>query len=139
LNGVKCFSIAAAFSDRIAVLARLDDPGEVSGLAAGEYVAYLPADTPGVTIEEDGIGRPSYISTTVRFRDVQVPAGWVVPRRSAAQQPHSVAALAQLLQAAIGTGIARGALDEAVRYINIETASRPANEPVGDGLSLIRK
>lgn len=125
LNGVKCFCSGAVFADRIAVLARLDDPNNVAGLAGGEYVAYLPVSTPGLTIEDDwnGIGQLLSASGTVRLNDVQVPAEWVVPRRAAFQQPHSIAAFAQLLHAAIDVGIARSALDEAARFVNAE--SRP--------------
>lgn len=136
LNGTKILCAGAVFADRVAVLARLDDPNHVAGLDVGEYVAYLPARTPGMTVEEDfdGIGQRLTASATVRLDHVQVPAEWVVPRRAAFQQPYGMAAYSQLLHAAIDTGIARSALDDAASYVNAharpwcEAGPEPANE-----------
>lgn len=125
LQGTKYYCTGSLFADRIPVLARLDDPNHVAGLDEGEYVAYVPASTPGLTIEDDwdALGQRLTASGTVRLNDVQVAADWVVPRDPAFDQPHSYGAFAQLLHAAIDVGIARGALDEAATFVN--TKSRP--------------
>ncbi len=48
IDGTKFYCTGALFADVLAVLTRLDDPGESSGLAPGDYIAFLPADTAGV-------------------------------------------------------------------------------------------
>ena len=125
LDGEKFYCTGALFAQWIPVLARLDDPHGESGLAEGEYVTYVPADTAGVTVEDDwaGMGQRVTASGTVRLRDVEVDPSWVVPRSPAFSRPHSYGAFAQLLHAAIDVGIARGALDDAVTFVN--TRSRP--------------
>ncbi|UPK75207.1 SfnB family sulfur acquisition oxidoreductase [Nocardioidaceae bacterium SCSIO 66511] len=125
LRGTKYYCTGALFADRIPVLARLDDPNQVAGLPEGEYVAYVPTATAGLTVEDDwdALGQRLTASGTVRLDDVQVAAEWLVPRDQAFEQPHSYGALAQLLHAAIDVGIARGALDEAAAFVN--TKSRP--------------
>lgn len=136
LNGTKILCAGAVFADRVAVLARLDDPNHVAGLDDGEYVAYLPVATPGLRVDDDwdGIGQRLTASGTVRLDHVQVPAEWVVPRRAAYQQPYGMAAYSQLMHAAIDTGIARSALDEAARHVNdhgrpwCEAGPEPVNE-----------
>lgn len=132
LSGTKCFCAGAVFADRIAVLARLDDPNNVAGLAEGEHVAYLPTATPGLTIGDDweGFGQRLSVNGTIRLDHVQVPAEWVVPRRAAFKQPYSCAAYSQLLHAAIDTGIARSALVEAVRFANSRGTEQDHDDPL---------
>ncbi|MGH3360721.1 MAG: SfnB family sulfur acquisition oxidoreductase [Nocardioidaceae bacterium] len=134
LSGTKCLCSGAVFADRIAVLARLDDPNQVAGLAEGEHVAYLPASTPGLSVDDDWdtLGQRLTASGTVRLDHVQVPAESVVPRRAAFQQPYSCAAYSQLLHAAIDTGIARSALAEAARFVNAQRrdSARTDDDPL---------
>ncbi|WP_406267759.1 SfnB family sulfur acquisition oxidoreductase [Nocardia sp. NBC_00881] len=125
VDGVKYYCTGSLFADLLAVLTRLDDPEGHSGLEPGEYIAYLPASTPGVRIVDDwnGIGQRTTGSGTVSFEGVVVDRGQVVPRAGAVHAPKGYGAFAQLLHAAVDAGIARGALTAATEFVR--TRSRP--------------
>ncbi|NED36976.1 SfnB family sulfur acquisition oxidoreductase [Streptomyces sp. SID8499] len=117
LTGVKHYSTGALFADWIPVLARAEDDDL--------HVAYVPWDTPGVTVVDDwdGMGQRTTASGTVRLADVPVPADRVVPHHLTFQGPQLHGAFAQLLHAAIDAGIAGAALAEAAAFVR--TKSRP--------------
>ncbi|MFF4979407.1 SfnB family sulfur acquisition oxidoreductase [Streptomyces sp. NPDC001046] len=125
LDGVKHYSTGALFADWIPVLARTED-GTL-------HVAYVPRDAPGLTVADDwdGMGQRTTASGTVRLEAVRVPAGRTVPHHLTFQGPQLHGAVAQLLHAAIDTGIASGALAEAVEFVR--TKSRPWFESVEEG------
>lgn len=125
VDGTKYYCTGSLFADLLAVLTRLDDPAGESGLAAGEYIVFLPADTPGVHIVDDwnGIGQRTTGSGTVIFDDVVVDRDQLVARAAAVHAPTGYGAFAQLLHAAIDTGIARGALTAAAEFVR--TSRRP--------------
>lgn len=125
IDGTKYYCTGSLFADILAVLTRLDDPDGRTGLPPGQYVAFLPADTPGVRIVDDwnGLGQRTTGSGTVRFAGVAVERDQLVPRSAAVDAPTAYGAAAQLLHAAIDTGIARGALTAATEFVR--TASRP--------------
>ncbi|MBF6203698.1 SfnB family sulfur acquisition oxidoreductase [Streptomyces gardneri] len=125
VDGVKYYCTGSLFADLFAVLTRLDDPQGHSGLEPGEYIAYLPANTSGVRVVDDwnGIGQRTTGSGTVSFDDVVVDRDQVIPRAGAVRAPTGYGAFAQLLHAAIDTGIARGALTAATEFVR--TKSRP--------------
>ncbi|WP_433715122.1 SfnB family sulfur acquisition oxidoreductase [Nocardia sp. CA-084685] len=125
IDGVKFYCTGSLFADLLAVLTRLDDPEGRSGLPAGEYIAYLPADTPGVRIIDDwnGIGQRTTGSGTIEFAEVLVEPDQLIARSAAVHAPTGYGAYAQLLHAAIDTGIARGALSAATEFVR--TSSRP--------------
>ncbi|MGA5361476.1 SfnB family sulfur acquisition oxidoreductase [Streptomyces purpurascens] len=117
LDGVKHYSTGALFAHWIPVLARADDDTL--------HVAYVPRDTPGLTVVDDwdGMGQRTTASGTVRLERVPVPADRVLPHHLTFQGPQLHGAVAQLLHAAIDAGIASGALAEAVEFVR--TKSRP--------------
>jgi SfnB family sulfur acquisition oxidoreductase len=117
LTGVKHYTTGALFADWLGVLARGDDD-EL-------YVAYVPADAPGVEVLDDwdGMGQRTTASGTVRLDGVRVPAAQVVPHHITFREPQLHGAQAQLLHAAIDVGIAGAALDEAVGFVREK--SRP--------------
>ncbi|MER7564449.1 SfnB family sulfur acquisition oxidoreductase [Streptomyces sp. NPDC048523] len=117
LDGVKHYSTGALFADWIPVLARAEDDKL--------YVAYVPADAPGLTVIDDwdGLGQRTTASGTVRLEGVEVPADRVLPHHLTFEGPQLHGAIAQLLHAAIDTGIAGGALAEAAEFVR--TKSRP--------------
>ncbi|MFF4255030.1 SfnB family sulfur acquisition oxidoreductase [Streptomyces sp. NPDC001663] len=117
LTGVKHYSTGALFADWIPVLARADDDKL--------HVAYVPADAPGLTVIDDwdGLGQRTTASGTVRLEDVPVPGDRVLPHHLTFEGPQLHGAVAQLLHAAIDTGIAAGALAEAAEFVR--TKSRP--------------
>ncbi|MBF6334676.1 SfnB family sulfur acquisition oxidoreductase [Nocardia abscessus] len=125
VDGVKYYCTGSLFADLFAVLTRLDDPEGHSGLEPGEYIAYLPANTPGVRVVDDwnGLGQRTTGSGTVSFEEVLVDHDQVIPRSGAVRAPTGYGAFAQLLHAAIDTGIARGALSAATEFVR--TKSRP--------------
>ncbi|MEU2105582.1 SfnB family sulfur acquisition oxidoreductase [Nocardia sp. NPDC004085] len=125
VDGVKYYCTGSLFADLFAVLTRLDDPEGRGGLESGEYIVYLPADTPGVRVVDDwnGIGQRTTGSGTVSFDGVLVDRDQVIPRSGAVRAPTGYGAFAQLLHAAIDTGIARGALTAATEFVR--TKSRP--------------
>lgn len=125
IDGTKYYCTGSLFADILAVLTRLDDPAEKTGLPPGQYVAFLPADTPGVRIVDDwnGLGQRTTGSGTVIFEGVAVERDQLVPRAGAVDAPTAYGASAQLLHAAIDTGIARGALTAATEFVR--TKSRP--------------
>ncbi|MFF1284992.1 SfnB family sulfur acquisition oxidoreductase [Streptomyces sp. NPDC058299] len=117
LRGVKHYSTGALFADWIPVLARAEDDKL--------YVAYVPRDAPGLTVVDDwdGMGQRTTASGTVRLDGVPVPADRVLPHHLTFEGPQLHGAVAQLLHAAIDTGIAGGALAEAAEFVR--TTSRP--------------
>jgi SfnB family sulfur acquisition oxidoreductase len=117
LNGVKHYCTGALFADWIPVLARVVDDRL--------HVAYVPRDAPGLTVIDDwdGLGQRTTASGTVRLEDVPVPADRVLPHHLTFEGPQLHGAVAQLLHAAIDTGIACGALAEAAEFVR--TKSRP--------------
>lgn len=125
IDGAKYYCTGSLFADILAVLTRLDDPDGESGLADGQYVAFLPADTPGVRIVDDwhALGQRTTGSGTVTFDGVVVERSALVPRGPAVNEPTGYGAFAQLLHAAIDTGIARGALAAAASFVREK--SRP--------------
>ena len=117
LTGVKHYSTGALFADWIPVLGRAEDDNL--------HVAYVPRDAPGLTVLDDwdGMGQRTTASGTVRLEGVAVPADRVLPHHLTFQGPQLHGAVAQLLHAAIDTGIASGALAEAAAFVR--TKSRP--------------
>ena len=108
LTGTKYYCTGATGADLLAVRAGLD---------AGTVVVYLDANAPGVHIADDwnGFGQRTTGSGTVTFDDVPVQPDRLIDF-DAITPPYG--ARAQLLHAAIDTGLARGALDAAQDAVN---------------------
>ena len=108
LNGRKFYSTGCYLADWISVGVLTADGGR-----GGVIVA---RDAPGVTVLDDwrAIGQRNTMSSTVIFENVEVP-------EHAAPRPRKPLRTgltrAQILHAAIDTGIARGALDAAIAYL----------------------
>ncbi|MFD4576370.1 SfnB family sulfur acquisition oxidoreductase [Streptomyces sp. NPDC058417] len=117
LTGVKHYATGALFTHWIPVLARAEDDLL--------HVAYVPADAPGVTVVDDwdGMGQRTTASGTVRLDAVPVPRDRVLPHHLTFEGPQLHGAVAQLLHAAIDTGLAAASLAEAVDFVR--TKSRP--------------
>jgi SfnB family sulfur acquisition oxidoreductase len=132
IDGTKYYCTGSPFADIIAVLTRLDDPAQVTGLPDGQYIVFLPADNPGVQIVDDwdALGQRTTGSGTIVFDGVQVERSQLVPRAAAVNAPTGYGAFAQLLHAAIDAGIARGALTAAASFAREK--SRPWFEAAVD-------
>jgi alkylation response protein AidB-like acyl-CoA dehydrogenase len=143
IDGAKYYCTGSLFADILAVLTRLDDPHGISGLGAGEYIAYLPAQSAGVQIVDDwdALGQRTTGSGTVTFDGLVVRPDQLVARADAVNAPTGYGAFAQLLHAAIDAGIARGALETATQFVR--TRSRPwfeakAERAIDDPLTIQR-
>ncbi len=118
LTGEKGYCTGALFADWIPVLAHLRPDGP-------KHVAWVRRDAPGVTVIDDwdGLGQRTTASGTVRLERVAVDDDLVTPYHLTFDHPQVYGAWAQLLHAAIDTGIARAALTEAAAFV--ATRSRP--------------
>ena len=123
VDGTKYYCTGSVFADILTVLTRLDDPDAVSGLPDGQYVAFLPAETPGVQIVDDwdALGQRTTASGTVVFDGVTVEGRQLIARAAAVNAPTGYGAFAQLMHAAIDLGIARGALEAAAAFAREKT------------------
>lgn len=118
LDGEKFYCTGSPYAHVLAVLARDGDSDD-------QVIAFVPADTPGITVADDwnALGQRTTGSGTVRFDDVAVPLDAVIARSPAVSEPTGYGAFAQLLHVAIDAGVARGALEAAAEFVR--TKSRP--------------
>ena len=115
INGRKFYSTGALYAQRI--------PTSVIDEAGIQQLAFVPADSEGLTVIDDwsGFGQRTTGSGSVVFDNVQVEADDVVPFQTAFQCPTTVGPLAQILHAAIDTGIARAAFEDALHFVRTRT------------------
>ncbi|QIB08084.1 SfnB family sulfur acquisition oxidoreductase [Pseudomonas fluorescens] len=109
LNGEKAYCTGALFA-HIVPVAGVNEAGHV-------HIALVPRDAAGLTVIDswDGFGQRITASGQVRIDGVRVPASDVVPAWKAYDQPTSDGPISQIIQAAVDTGIARGAFAETLR------------------------
>ncbi|QCI10162.1 SfnB family sulfur acquisition oxidoreductase [Pseudomonas putida] len=117
IDGRKFYATGALYAQRI--------PTSVIDEQGVQHLAFVPADSPGLQVIDDwsGFGQRTTGSGSVLFDNVQVSAEDVVPFQSAFERPTPVGPLAQILHAAIDTGIARAAYEDALHFVR--TRSRP--------------
>ncbi|RFU49884.1 SfnB family sulfur acquisition oxidoreductase [Paraburkholderia sp. DHOC27] len=117
VNGTKFYSTGALFAHFVPVL----------GLDAGRkgWLAYIPKDTPGLTVIDDwsGFGQRTTASGTVVLKDVRVPASHVFPAHQVSDLPTLNGPISQIIQAAIDAGIGKAALADTLAFVR--TRSRP--------------
>ncbi|WP_133646129.1 SfnB family sulfur acquisition oxidoreductase [Paraburkholderia flava] len=118
LNGTKFYSTGALFAQWIPVVAKAADDTL--------YVAFTPADAPGLSVVDDwsGFGQRTTGSGTTTLDNVYVEASAVVPYSAAFDaRPTTVGPLGQLIHAAVDLGIARAAFADARSFVR--ERSRP--------------
>jgi SfnB family sulfur acquisition oxidoreductase len=117
INGQKFYSTGALFADFCSVGAVDEDNRRLT--------AIVPMDAPGLSVTDDwsSFGQRTTASGTVTLADVFVPDENVLPIYLAAEQPIANGAVAQLIQAAIDSGIAVAALTDTKEIIR--TIARP--------------
>jgi SfnB family sulfur acquisition oxidoreductase len=117
IDGRKFYATGALYAQRIPTSV-IDDQGR-------QQLAFVPAESQGLQVIDDwsGFGQRTTGSGSVTFDNVWVEADDVVPFQSAFERPTPVGPLAQILHAAIDTGIARAAVDDALHFVR--TRSRP--------------
>ena len=125
LHGRKYYCTGAISARWIGVSA-LDDAGRL-------VLAFVERDAPGVRVDEDWnvMGQRATVSGSAVFDQVPVDPGLVVPYAGAFEVPQQLGARAQLVHAAIGVGIAGGALRDAREFVR--TRARPFFEAARGG------
>ncbi|MFT4264471.1 MAG: SfnB family sulfur acquisition oxidoreductase [Nocardioides sp.] len=123
LNGTKFYCTGAIFADWIPVLTHLGVDGPM-------HVAWVDRFAPGVEVIDDwdAVGQRTTASGTVVFTEVEVADRWITNYSDTFTGPTTYGAYAQLLHAAIDTGIARAAIDDAAAFVT--TKSRPYPDAV---------
>ncbi|WP_116829478.1 SfnB family sulfur acquisition oxidoreductase, partial [Pseudomonas syringae] len=117
INGRKFYATGALYAHRIPTSV-IDDEGV-------QQLVFVAHDSEGLSVIDDwsGFGQRTTGSGSVVFDNVYVSANDVVPFQSAFQRPTTVGPLAQILHAAIDTGIARAAFEDALTFV--QTRTRP--------------
>jgi SfnB family sulfur acquisition oxidoreductase len=111
VDGTKLYCTGALFAHWI--------PAVAKGTDGKQYIAYIPVGETGLQIIDDwsGMGQRTTASGTVHLVGVRVPADRVVAHHTIFDRAQTFGARAQLLHAAIETGLARGALTEAIAQV----------------------
>ncbi|WP_278493618.1 SfnB family sulfur acquisition oxidoreductase [Acinetobacter gyllenbergii] len=111
ISGQKFFATGALLAHWIPVVAVSDD-GKV-------FAALVPQHTPGLTIVNDwsSFGQRTTASGSVQLDQVRVDLKYVVPIHQAFERPTAAGAISQIIQSAVDAGIARGAIEETIRYV----------------------
>ncbi|QJI29678.1 SfnB family sulfur acquisition oxidoreductase [Pseudomonas sp. ADAK18] len=82
------------------------------------FISFIERDNPGLTVIDswDGFGQRTTASGGVTLNAVKVPLDAVIPAHKAYDQPTADGPISQIIQAAVDTGIAIGALEAAKTY-----------------------
>ena len=106
VNGEKFYCTGSLFADRIPTLVKDADDKE--------FLVFIPRSSQGLELIDDwsGFGQRTTGSGTVKFNHVAVDAEDIVPFDTAFSRPTLVGPFAQIMHAAIETGIARAAFEE---------------------------
>jgi SfnB family sulfur acquisition oxidoreductase len=117
VHGEKFYSTGALFAHYVPIAAT-DQNGNVQ-------LAIVPRDTPGLTVINNwsSFGQRTTASGTVLIENVYVEPNGVVPAHAAYDVPTSNGPIAQIIQAAIDAGIARGAIEDTIEFVR--TYTRP--------------
>lgn len=111
VNGKKFFSTGALLAHWIPIVTVNE-----AGLP---HLALVPRQTDGLRVINDwsSFGQRTTASGTVIIDQVKVPADRVVPIYNAFANPTAAGPNSQFIQAAVDAGIARGAVEETIRYV----------------------
>lgn len=111
VNGDKFYSTGVLFAHWIGVVGNGDD--------GRSLIAFLPRETPGITIVDDwsGFGQRTTGSGTTTFRDVDAHPFSIVSMSALFERPTPMGPNAQIMHAAIDQGIARGAYQKTLHFV----------------------
>ena len=106
INGEKFYCTGSLFAQRIPTLVKDENQRE--------FLAFVPRNSQGLELIDDwsGFGQRTTGSGTVKFNQVPVLAEDIIPFDNAFTKPTLVGPIAQIMHAAIETGIARAAFEE---------------------------
>ena len=111
VNGEKFYCTGSLFAHRIPTL--------VKDHENREFLAFITRESEGLELIDDwsGFGQRTTGSGTVKFNNVQVAAEDIIPFDTAFSQVTLVGPFAQIMHAAIETGIARAAFEETLHRV----------------------
>lgn len=106
ISGEKFYCTGSLFAHRIPTLVKDENNHE--------FLVFVPRDSQGLEVTDDwsGFGQKITGSGSVKFHQVAVSADEIIPFYSAFTSPTLVGPFAQIMHAAIETGIARAAFEE---------------------------
>ena len=111
VNGEKFYCTGSLFAHRIPTL--------VKDHENREFLAFIARESEGLELIDDwsGFGQRTTGSGTVKFNNVQVATEDIIPFDTAFSQATLVGPFAQIMHAAIETGIARAAFEETLHRV----------------------
>lgn len=129
LNGEKFYATGSLFATHTRVSASLTGPGgDISGERS---FAVVPTHAEGVELDDDwnGFGQKLTATGTARFRDVELGALSVLPRRIGTPEAIFEASFFQLVLLAVLAGIARAVRDDTA--VGVRERKRTFNTGLG--------
>ncbi|AZC36952.1 SfnB family sulfur acquisition oxidoreductase [Pseudomonas chlororaphis] len=110
IDGEKFYCTGALFAHIVPAVA-VDEENKA-------FIAFIERGSSGLTVIDswDGFGQRTTASGGVTLDAVQVPLSAVIPAHRAFDEPTADGPISQIIQAAVDTGLAVGALEEAKRY-----------------------
>ncbi len=110
LNGQKFYSTGALFAHLILVVAADE--------ASRSHVVFLERNTAGLTLIDDwsSFGQRTTGSGSTYFDAIPVATSQLIPHQDVFDVPTPMGPIAQLIHAAVDTGIARGALADTISF-----------------------
>ncbi|QWF72350.1 SfnB family sulfur acquisition oxidoreductase [Methylomonas paludis] len=111
LSGKKFYSSGALLADWVPVVAKDENDNTV--------VAFVKKGSAGLNVIDDwsSFGQRTTASGTTILENVFVPADFVLPHHLAFDNPTTMGPVAQIIQAAVDTGIARAALKDTLHFV----------------------
>jgi len=115
VNGQKFYSTGAVLAHLVPIVA-LDEEGRA-------WYAIADRNAPGLTVINDwsAFGQRTTLSGTVLLDNVKVPKTHLVPGYKGYDHPTADGAIFQIIQAAVDTGIASGALKDTIKFVREKT------------------
>ncbi len=113
LDGEKFYCTGALFA-HIVPVAGVDEHDKA-------FIAFVERDDPGLNIIDswDGFGQRTTASGGAVITGVRVPLSAVIAAHQAFDQPTADGPISQIIQAAVDTGIAHGAFEEALTHARL--------------------
>jgi len=111
VNGRKYYSTGALLAHVVPIVG-LDEEGQ-------PHLAFADRTAPGLTIINDwsSFGQRTTASGTVIVENVRVPASHLLPAHRAYDRPTAAGPIAQIIQAAVDTGIAEGTIADTIAFV----------------------
>jgi len=115
LTGKKFYSSGALLADWVPVVAKDENDETV--------VAFVEKGSKGLTIIDDwsSFGQRTTASGTTILENIFIPKEYVLPHHLAFDRPTAMGPVAQIIQAAVDTGIAHAALKDTLHFVRNQT------------------